>query len=115
MNRKRKNPTELRFVYITTGSREEAKRIGSILVTSHLAACANIFDRMNSIYFWDGKLQDDTETVLIIKTTRGNLKKVFETVKQHHSYQIPCMISLPIREGYEPFLTWIKDEVTCGE
>lgn len=105
---------DLRWVYITVGSKEEARRIGKVLVTSKLVACVNIFDRMNSIYYWDGKLQDDTEAVLIAKTTRERLPRVFEAVKQQHRYEIPCMISLPIMEGYDPFLEWIEKEVEPG-
>ena len=59
---------ELRFVYITTENSEEARRIGRTLVEERLAACVNILDGMLSIYWWEGEIQDDRETVLIAKT-----------------------------------------------
>jgi periplasmic divalent cation tolerance protein len=111
MEEKKENPSEIRWVYITAGSKEQARQIGKALVLERLAACANIFDQMNSIYFWDGKLQEDLEAVLIVKTTRKHLERVFERVKSLHSYDIPCMVSLPVKEGYELFLQWIRNEV----
>ncbi|MBC8393963.1 MAG: divalent-cation tolerance protein CutA [Deltaproteobacteria bacterium] len=57
------------LVYMTAGSKEEARKIGKALVTSRLAACVNIIDNMNSFYMWEGELQDDNEVVMLAKTT----------------------------------------------
>ena len=57
------------FIYMTAGSKDEAKKIGKELVISGLAACVNILDNMNSVYMWEGKVQVDTEVVMIAKTT----------------------------------------------
>jgi periplasmic divalent cation tolerance protein len=60
---------KVNFIYMTAGSKDEARKIGSELVISKLAACVNILENMNSIYMWQGKVQDDREVVMIAKTT----------------------------------------------
>jgi periplasmic divalent cation tolerance protein len=102
---------KINFIYMTVGSKDEARKIGRELVSSKLAACVNILDSMNSIYTWDGKLQDDTEVVMIAKTTEDRVKKLIEAVKSLHSYDCPCIVSLPVLDGYKPFLDWISGEV----
>lgn len=102
---------ELKWVYITTGSLEEAESIGKALVQSKLAACVNIIDGMQSMYYWENALQTDTETVLIAKTTRAIFPELMEKVKKLHSYDCPCIISFTISEGNPPFLQWIEEQV----
>lgn len=102
---------ETNFIYMTAGNKAEAKKIGQELVTSRLAACVNILDNMNSIYRWQGEIQDDTEAVLIAKTTKNLVPQLIEKVKSLHSYDCPCIVSLPILDGYPLFLEWIEDQV----
>ena len=101
----------INFIYMTVGSKEEARKIGKELVTSRLAACVNILDNMNSFYMWEGKLQDDNEVVMVAKTTENRLPELVEKVKSLHSYDCPCIVSLPVMNGYQPFLEWIAEEV----
>ncbi|MDI6860159.1 MAG: divalent-cation tolerance protein CutA [Methanocellales archaeon] len=96
------------MVYITTSSLDEAKFIGRTLVKERLAACANIFP-ITSIYHWNG-MQEAEEVVLLAKTTAENVKRIEQRVKELHSYDVPCIISLVI-DGSEDYLTWIKREV----
>jgi len=98
------------MVYMTAGGLEEARRIGRELVEARLAACVNILDGMNSFYWWEGKVQDERETVLIAKTKAGLVPSLIEKVKSLHSYTVPCIVSLPILEGYAPFLEWVNEE-----
>jgi periplasmic divalent cation tolerance protein len=102
---------DINFIYMTAGSREEARKIGQKLVTSKLAACVNILDNMNSVYMWQGEIQEDTEVVLIAKTTRAKVPQLIEKVKSLHSYDCPCIVSLPVLDGHRPFLDWINAEV----
>ena len=102
---------DIKLVYITTGNKEEAKTIGKELVKSKLAACVNIIDHMNAIYFWDGKLQEDEETILIAKTTSMLVSRLVEKVKEMHSDECPCVVALPVSEGNPDFLEWIRNEV----
>jgi periplasmic divalent cation tolerance protein len=80
-------------------------------VESRLAACVNILDNMQSIYRWEQEIQQDTEVVLIAKTTGNLISQLIEKVIALHSYDCPCIVSLPISDGYPPFLDWIQAEV----
>jgi periplasmic divalent cation tolerance protein len=99
------------FVYVTTKDKAEARSIGRHLVQSRLAACINIFDQMNSMYFWKDEFQDDQEAVLIAKTTEQQVPGLIEAIKSRHSYDCPCIVSLPISGGNPDFLQWIEDQV----
>lgn len=99
-----------RFVYMTAGSQEEARRIGRTLVEERLAACVNILAGMNSMYWWEGAVQDDEETVLIAKTRTELLERLTERVRSLHSYQCPCVVALPIEGGNPAYLQWLGEE-----
>lgn len=98
------------LIYITAKNKDEARRIGGELVKERLAACVNILDNMNSMYWWEGKVQDDNETVLIAKTRESLVKELIAKVKSLHSYSCPCIISLPILDGNKEYLTWLEKE-----
>jgi periplasmic divalent cation tolerance protein len=98
------------FVYMTASSAEEAKKLGRALVEARLAACVNILDRMTSFYWWQGKIEEGSEAVLIAKTTRKHLKALTAKVKSLHSYTVPCVVGLPIQGGNKDFLDWIGVE-----
>jgi len=99
------------FIYMTAGSKPEAQKIGKALVESRLAACVNILDNMQSIYRWEEKVQEDSEVVLIAKTTETKVSPLIDKVKSLHSYDCPCIVSLPVLDGYLPFLDWVHTEV----
>ena len=95
---------------MTAGSIEEAKSIGQILVGQNLAACVNLLENMTSIYNWEDKLEEGHEVVMIAKTRKALMAKLIETVKSHHSYDIPCILELPIQGGNPDYLNWIERE-----
>ena len=99
------------LIYMTAGSKAEAQKIGNALVQDRLAACVNILDNMQSIYRWEEKIQQGTEVVLIAKTTEAQVFRLIEKVKSLHSYDCPCVVSLPVLDGYPPFLNWVHAEV----
>jgi len=107
-----KSSEKLCWVYMTAGSIEEAKSIGQILVGQNLAACVNLFENMTSIYNWEDKLEEGHEVVMIAKTRKALMAELIETVKSHHSYDIPCILELPIQGGNPDFLSWIERETT---
>ncbi len=98
---------EIRFVYMTAGSLEEARRIGRELIESRLAACVNILPGMQSVYRWEGKIEEAAEVVVIAKTTAPRVAALAERVKSLHSYDCPCVVSLKVDGGHQPFLDWI--------
>lgn len=98
-------------VLVTCGSEEEAVRIARALVEESLAACANLVSPVRSIYRWEGKIWDEKEWLLIIKTQRQRFEELMERVEALHSYSVPEIISLPVVEGSVPYLRWL-DEMT---
>lgn len=102
---------KVHLIYMTAGNKEEAKTIGKELVTSGLAACVNIVDNMTSMYMWENELQVDNETILIAKTEETRVPALIEKVKSLHSYDCPCVLSLPVSDGNQAFLNWIAAEV----
>jgi len=99
----------LRFVYITTKDKAEAKKIGRKIVEEQLAACVNIIEGMESIYRWEGEIVEDTECILIAKTPYHNVKELTERIKAIHSYDCPCVISLQLteQEGNQEYQHWL--------
>lgn len=98
------------LAYITAGSREEALRIGRILVEDRLAACANILDGMTSVYRWKDVVEQADEAVLIAKTRRSLFDRLAARVRELHSYDVPCIIELPVGRGDAGYLAWLRDE-----
>jgi periplasmic divalent cation tolerance protein len=99
------------FVYVTTADKDQARAIGRHLVQSRLAACVNILDNMNSMYYWQDEFQDDQEAVLIAKTTQDRLQDLIDAVREKHSYDCPCIVAIPITSGNPAFLEWIGAQV----
>jgi len=96
------------LVYITAGDVEEAREIGGELIMRRLAACVNIFDKMESMYWWEGKLEHSAESVLIAKTTPELVDNLIETVKSIHSYECPAILAVEAKQGNEQFFEWVK-------
>ena len=105
-----KSSEKLCWVYMTTGTFEEAKQIGKVLIEENLAACVNLLENMTSIYKWEDKLEEGQEVVMIVKTRKKLMPKLIEVVKRHHGYDCPCILELPIQGGNPDFLKWILGE-----
>jgi periplasmic divalent cation tolerance protein len=98
-------------VLVTASSSDEAERLGKLVVSSRLGACANIIKGMQSIFRWDNKINVENECLMIIKTTMDQFSDLEAAIRAHHSYSIPEIIALPIVRGSEPYLKWIREEV----
>lgn len=101
---------EHHILYITARDKKEARRIAETLLSKRLAACANIIGNIQSLYWWDGKINDDREALLIAKTRATLVRKAVAAVRSVHSYQCPCIVSWPIKKGNPGFLAWIGRE-----
>ncbi len=98
-------------VLVTANSEEQARTIAHDLLAKKLIACANLVP-VNSLFMWDGQLQDEREVLMIIKTQSSVFKdKVIEAVKALHSYDVPEVIAMPIVLGSAEYLRWIASEV----
>lgn len=102
--------TEFIIVLITAPKDEEAERIARDIVSSRLAACVNITKDIRSIYRWKGKVEDEGEVLMIVKTRLDLFGALKKRVKELHSYSVPEIIALPIIEGSEEYLSWLKEE-----
>ena len=98
------------LIYITCPNKKEAKKIGQALVEKRLAGCVNIFP-IEAIYWWEGKITEDKEFVLIVKTFEKNFSKIEKLVRKLHSYEIPCIISIPVERVNNSYLGWIRGEI----
>jgi len=96
-------------IFVTTPSQAEARKIGRALVEEKLVACANIIPPIRSIYRWQGKICDEPEVLMVLKTRSGNIQKIIRRVQSLHSYSVPEIIALPILAGSKEYLRWIRE------
>jgi periplasmic divalent cation tolerance protein len=99
------------LILVTAGGRDDAERLGEALVVEHLAACCNVVPTVASFYYWDGQLQREHESLLLIKTVESLARKVEEYVRSHHSYAVPEILQLAIDGGSSPYLSWLEQQV----
>ena len=97
--------------FVTVGNLEEEKKIARALGEEKLVACVNIIQNILSIYRWQGKVERDSEHLLLIKTIDKNIDKIIQKVSELHSYDVPDYIGLKIEKGSEKYLNWISDVV----
>jgi len=98
-------------VFVTAPSAQEAKKISSIILNNKLAACANLFNGMDSSYWWRGKIERSRETMIIMKTKQKLFSRLSAEIKKNHSYEVPEIIALPIIAGSADYLKWIDESV----
>ena len=103
--------TDKVVILVTVANRREGRQIARHLVEARLAACVNITQTIQSIYRWKGKLVEDKEFLLVIKSARPLFPEVKTAITRMHSYQTPEIICLPIIEGSEDYLRWISDSL----
>jgi len=101
--------TNALVVYITTSGEEEAAKIAKELIEARLAACVNVVKDIRSIYSWQGKVEDESEALMIVKTRKDMFGALSRKVKELHSYSVPEIIALPVIEGSEDYLKWIEE------
>jgi periplasmic divalent cation tolerance protein len=103
--------TEKIVVLSTCGSEEEAVRIAKRLVEGRVAACVNLIPRIRSIYRWEGKVEDATEWMLLIKTSRERYDALAAVLESAHSYELPEVLALPVVAGSPNYLAWLDSEL----
>jgi uncharacterized protein involved in tolerance to divalent cations len=100
-------------VWTTIGRSADGRGMASILVNERLAACVNVLPDMESIYRWKGQVESDFERQLVIKTTAARVPALKARVRELHDYEVPELIVLPIVDGSDAYLSWIR-ESTAG-
>ena len=100
------------IVLMTASTKEEAVRIVRALLEERLIACANIMDPVSSFFWWQGKIEEEKEVLVIMKSHETLFKKLSKRVMELHSYDTPEILAIPIVNGSQSYLDWMK---TCLE
>ncbi len=98
-------------VLVTASGPKEAEKITEALFKGKLAACVNVVSKVSSTYWWKGRIERASESLLIIKTKKSALPALIREVKKNHSYTVPEVIALPIVQGNPDYLRWIGDSI----
>src|SRR5215216_4708585 len=96
------------IVFLTAPNGEEATRLAEMLVGAHLAACVQIVPEMESVYRWQGKIERQSEVLILVKTTRAKFDELEREVRALHSYDTPEIIAVPVITGSAPYLDWLN-------
>ena len=103
--------SDVRIVLITIPDDDAVmEAVARPLIDEHLAACVNVMPGVQSFYRWEGKVQNDRERLLIVKTVAERLPALTERVVQLHPYSVPEVIATPVVDGFEPYLRWVKEQ-----
>lgn len=101
-------------VLVTAPDLKTARALARAVLEPHLAACVNIVPRIESHYWWQGKLERSTEALLIIKTTGPRLAALEQAILAQHPYDTPEILALPIQAGTARYLDWLAQSVRPG-
>ncbi|TXT57361.1 MAG: hypothetical protein BAJATHORv1_10062 [Candidatus Thorarchaeota archaeon] len=99
---------------ITTCPKDESKDLADALVKSKKCACVNIIPGIKSIYHWRGSIETGEESILLMKTEKELSNELWDILKEHHSYEVPEFVIIPIAGGSEAYLKWISESVRNG-
>ena len=99
------------FILTTVSTEKEGHMIANELVKNKLAACVSIIPKVHSVYEWENAIQNETEVLLMIKTTKAREKEIYQKVQSLHSYDTPELITLPIENGSDTYLRWVENSV----
>ena len=107
---RKKSVGQVLVILVTAVNQEEARKIGKEMVNAKLAACANIIPRIQSIYRWKGKVVKAQEVLIILKSTRPRYRALEKAIKAMHTYETPEIIALPVKEGLDRYIGWLRSE-----
>jgi periplasmic divalent cation tolerance protein len=96
-------------ILITAPALDKGEEIARALVTEGIAACVSIIPRITSVYRWEGKVCEDAEVLLLVKSRKSLFPRISDRVKSLHSYDIPEVIALPVTDGLPDYLEWLKN------
>ncbi len=105
---------KLIVVYVTCGSNEEAEKLSNGLLSKRLAACVNIAD-VKSVFEWKGKIERESERLLIIKSVRSNFEMIEKYIKANHSYECPEIIAMEVTAASEDYASWTRSACLPGK
>ncbi|QFY41491.1 divalent-cation tolerance protein CutA [Candidatus Methylospira mobilis] len=95
------------IVVCCTCPQEKAAELARFVIESQLAACVNILPEVRSIYRWNDKICDETESLLLIKTGQANYAELERSLRERHPYEVPEIVAIPIERGLPDYLQWV--------
>lgn len=104
--------TRARTVYVTAADEAQASALASTLLERHLIACANLLPGMRSLYRWQGRVEEDGEVAILLKTSVERVDEVLAAVDEVHPYDTPCAVVWPIVAGLPDYLAWVLEETS---
>ena len=106
---------DITVVMTSVGTEQQAVEISEELIARRLATCVNIVPCLRSIYRWKGKICEDTEYLLLIKTPARLFERVSQAIREFHSYELPEILALPLATAEENFHRWVLQMVEVGD
>ena len=104
--------TDIRVVLVTCKDDDQAARIARGLIEKKLAACVNLLPQIRSLFVWKGKLEETREVLLMAKTRAHLVQSLEASVRSDHSYECPEILSMPVDQGFEPYLSWVRESTS---
>jgi periplasmic divalent cation tolerance protein len=105
--------TDKVIVLTTCAKSEDADKLAQALVEKRLAACVNVVSGVKSFYRWQGKIENDAEFLLIVKTARGLVDQLRQELEKLHPYELPELVVAPIIDGSPNYLAWLEQEISA--
>src|SRR5262252_7469612 len=102
--------TDAMLVLTTLPNADAAEELAKNCVTEKLAACANLFPALRSIYSWQAKVQDENEVLVLFKTRQEHFERLKSRILELHPYEVPEVLAIPVEQGYQAYLDWLASE-----
>lgn len=106
-----KSTIEVIMVFVTVPGARVGSRVSKGVLTSRLASCVSVIPRVRSMYWWEGKITQANEVMLVMKTTKSKYKKLERRIMELHPYQVPEIIAIPLVAGLPQYIEWVAREV----
>lgn len=102
-----KMPNAIEIIFCTCPDKPSAEKIARLLIEARLAACVNILPGIHSIYTWKERIETAEEHLLLIKSSRANYQALETAIREHHPYELPEIVAIPVAHGLPEYLHWI--------
>ncbi len=99
----------MRVVLATAGDTDTGLDLVRQVVREGLAACGNVVPGITSVFEWEGSMREETEVLLILKTSAGQAARLAERVAELHTYDVPEVLTLAVEDGHQPYLDWVQE------
>jgi periplasmic divalent cation tolerance protein len=106
------NQDDCIVVLVTVPDHNIARKVSKAVLTARLAACVNVLPGIQSMYWWEGKIADEQEVLLLIKTTEARFESLSQTIRSAHPYEVPEIVAVPVVRGLPQYIEWIRRETS---